>query len=179
MDFINFNNSYNVSSSYTYSKNNPNTLYFPTNGNAIIFNGEYYGFAYLAGNISMTSGTLSVQDIRPYNNSNISSFTANSLTLKPGDVCIYNGTSGLNNLSITIFPSSSPDSSLNSSLAHYKIILKTGSSTASTFLTANYQIMLPPSCSQKLDANSIYEIDLELVYVAGSYKLLTVISKFS
>ena len=71
MDFINFNNSYNVSSSYIYSANNPNTMYFPTNGNAIIFNGKYYGFAYLAGNISMTSGTLSVQDIRPYNNSNI------------------------------------------------------------------------------------------------------------
>lgn len=85
---------------------------------------------------------------------------------------IYNGTSGLSNLSITANPSS------NLSLSHYKIILKTGSSTSSTFLTANYTIMLPPSCSNKLDANSIYEIDLELVSVGGSYKLLTVISKF-
>lgn len=173
MDFINFNNSYNVSSSYVYSANNPNTMYFPTNGNAIIFNGKYYGFAYLAGNISMTSGTLSVQDIRPYNNSNINSFTASALILVPGDVWIYNGTSGLSNLSITI---SNPSQLL---LSHYKIILKTGSSTATTFLTANHSIILPPNCSNKLDANSIYEIDLELVYVAGSYKLLTVISKFS
>lgn len=174
MDFINFNNSYNVSSSYIYSANNPNTMYFPTNGNAIIFNGKYYGFAYLAGNISMTSGTLSVQDIRPYNNSNINSFTSSSLTLKAGDVWIYNGTSGLSNLSITVNTESNP----NMLLGHYKIIVKTGSSTSSAFLTANYQIMLPPSCSQKLDANSIYEIDLELVKVAGAYKLLTVISKF-
>ena len=171
MDFINFNNSYNVSSSYIYSANNPNTMYFPTNGNAIIFNGKYYGFAYLSGNISMTNGTLSVQDIRPYNNSSISSFTSNSLTLKPGDVWIYNGTSGLSILSITINPGTLL-------LSHYKIILKTATTTASTFLTANYSIILPPNCSNKLDANSIYEIDLELVYVAGTYKLLTVISKF-
>lgn len=175
MDFINFNNSYNVSSSYIYSATNPNTIYFPTNGNALIFNGKYYGFAYLAGNISMSNGTLSVQDIRPYNNSNVSSFTANSLAMSAGDVRIYNGTSGLNNLSITVNPASNP----SSSLSHYKIVVKTGSSPASTFLTANYTIMLPPACSNKLDANSIYEIDLELVYVAGSYKLLTVISKFS
>lgn len=172
MDFINFNNSYNVSSSYIHSANNPNTIYFPTNGNALIFNGKYYGFANLTGNISMSNGTLSVQDIRPYNNSDVYSFTTNSLIMSAGDVCIYNGTSGLSNLSITINPSS------NVSLSHYKIVLKTGSSPASTFLTANYTIMLPPSCSNKLDANSIYEIDLELVNVAGSYKLLTVISKF-
>ena len=140
----------------------------------MIFNGKYYGFAYLAGNISITSGTLSVQDIRPYNNSNINSFTSSSLTLKPGDAWIYNGTSGLSNLSITVNTDSNP----NPLLGHYKIIVKTGSSTSSTFLTANYTIMLPPSCSQKLDANSIYEIDLELVKVAGAYKLLTVISKF-
>ena len=108
------------------------------------------------------------------NNSNINSFTSSSLTLKPGDVWIYNGTSGLSNLSITVNTDSNP----NPLLGHYKIIVKTGSSTSSTFLTANYTIMLPPSCSQKLDANSIYEIDLELVRVAGEYKLLTVISKF-
>lgn len=89
MDFINFNNSYNVSSSYIYSANNPNTIYFPTNGNALIFNGKYYGFAYLSGNISMSNGTLSVQDIRPCNNSNVYSFTTNSLTMSAGDVCIY------------------------------------------------------------------------------------------
>ena len=175
MDFINFNNSYNVSSSYIYSANNPNTMYFPTNGNAIIFNGKYYGFANLSGNISMSNGTLSVQDIRPYNNSNINNFTSNSLTLTPGSVYIYNGTSGLNNLSITANPIYNGNTLL---LTHYKIIVKTGSLTASTFLTANLQIMLPSSCSQKLDANSIYEIDLELVRVAGEYKLLTVISKF-
>ena len=122
----------------------------------------------------MTNGTLSVQDIRPYNNSKISNFTTSSLTLNPGDVYIYSGTSGLSSLSITANPTSSP----TTGLAHYKIVLKTGSSPASTFLTANYTIMLPPSCSNKLDANSIYEIDLELVNVAGSYKLLTVISKF-
>ncbi len=172
MDFINFNNSYNVSSSYVYSANNPNTIYFPTNGNAIIFNGKYYGFAYLSGNISISNGTLSVQDIRPYNNSKISSFTASSLTLVPGDVWIYNGTSGLSNLSITINPGTLL-------LSHYKIILKTTTTTATTFLTANYSIILPPNCSNKLDTNSIYEIDLELVKVAGSYKLMTVISKFS
>lgn len=176
MDFINFINSYNVSSSYANSLNNPNTLYFPTNGHAMIFNGKYYGFAYLSGNISMTSGTLSVQDIRPYNNSNINNFTSNSLALTPGSVYIYNGTAGLNNLSITANPIYNGNTL---SLTHYKIIVKTGSSTASTFLTANLQIMLPPACSQKLDANSIYEIDLELVRVAGEYKLLTVISKFS
>lgn len=173
MDFINFNNSYNVSSSYNYSKNNPNTLYFPTNGNAIIFNGKYYGFANLSGNISMSNGTLSVQDIRPYNNSNINSFTESTLTLTPGNVYLYNGTSGLSSLSITI---NNPGSLL---LSHYKIILKTATSTATTFLTANYSIILPPNCLNKLDADSIYEIDLELVRVAGEYKLMTVISKFS
>ena len=65
-------------------------------------------------------------------------------------------------------------------LSHYKIIVKTHTtSTATTFLTANYPIILPPSCSNKLDAASIYEIDLELVKVGGSYNLLGVISKFS
>lgn len=174
MDFINFNNSYDLRVSYNYSNTTPNTLFFPTNGNALVFNGKYYGVAYLTGNISISDNgeTLTVQDIRPYNNSNINKFTGNSLTLNPGDVHIYNGTSGLSSLSVTLNPTSQ-------TLSHYKIIVKTGSSTSSTFLTANYTIILPPSCSNKLDANSIYEIDLELVYVAGENKLMTVISKFS
>lgn len=174
MDFINFNNSRDLRSSYNHSIDNPNTLYLATNGSALVFNGKYYGVAYLSGNISISDNgeTLTVQDIRPYNNSNINNFTSNSLTLTPGGVYIYNSTSGLSSLSITINPGSLL-------LSHYKIILKTATTTATTFLTANYSIILPPNCLNKLDGDSIYEIDLELVKVAGSYKLMTVISKFS
>jgi hypothetical protein len=174
MSYIKFNNSYNASMAYSCSISKDDTLYFPQTGNAILFNGKHYGFRTVSGpaEFNDATGNLSVKDITGYNNANIKEFSGTSLTITPGDVYIYNGNSGLSNLTITI-----NNSSLL--LSHYKIIVKTGASTANEFLSTNYSIMLPPSCSNKLDANSIYEIDLELVKVAGSYNLLGVISKFS
>lgn len=174
MSYIKFNNSYNASMAYSCSISKDDTLYFPQTGNAILFNGKHYGFRTVSGpaEFNDTNGNLNIKDITGYNNANIKEFSGASLTITPGDVCIYNGTSGLNNLTITINNS-------NLLLSHYKIIVKTGTNTSSPFLSTNYTIMLPPSCSNKLDANSIYEIDLELVKVAGSYNLLGVISKFS